>query len=111
MNIPVIRTDNDPQFISNKFANTFKFLGIKYERIPVKTSNMNTHIESFHSILKKKCYGINEFSSFMEVYDIVTNYTKYYNRRKRHESLNFITSNQYYEAATSNSMNAKSFVA
>ncbi|WP_127015886.1 integrase core domain-containing protein [Anoxybacter fermentans] len=51
---------------------------MEHQRIPVKTPNMNAHIESFHSILEEKCYSRNKFNSFMEVYDIVSDYMKYY---------------------------------
>lgn len=73
MDLPKIRTDNGPQFISNKFQDACKSLGIEHQRIPVKTPNMNAHIESFHSILEEECYSRHEFDSFMEVYDIVSN--------------------------------------
>jgi putative transposase len=52
MKLPKIRTDNGPQFISNLFNNAVDGLGVVHERIPVKTPNMNAHIESFHSILE-----------------------------------------------------------
>ncbi len=54
--LPKIRTDNGSQFISNAFAATCDELELIHERIPVKTPNMNAHIESFHSILEEECY-------------------------------------------------------
>ncbi len=36
MQLPTIRTDNGPQFISNTFGNTCRELGVKHQRIPVK---------------------------------------------------------------------------
>ncbi len=64
---------------------------MKHERIPVKTPNMNAHIESFHSILEEECYGINEFHSYIEAYSIISNNMKYYNLRRWHGSLNYKT--------------------
>lgn len=47
----VIRSDNGPQFISNKFQDTCKELKLEHERIPFKTPNKNAHIEAFHRLL------------------------------------------------------------
>ena len=98
MVLPKIRTDNGPQFTSNLFEEAVEELGIIHERIPVKTPNMNAHIESFHSILESECYSQNEFESFMEAYSIITDYMKYYNQRRRHGSINFMAPNKFYEA-------------
>ncbi len=98
MDLPVIRTDNGPQFISNLFGDTCKKLGLKHQRIPVKTPNMNAHIESFHSILEKDCYQINEFENFFQVYKMVSEYMDYYNNRYRHGSIGDIPPNEYYQA-------------
>ncbi len=111
MDLPKIRTDNGPQFISNKFAKACKMLKMEHQRIPVKTPNMNAHIESFHSILERDCYSMNEFNSFIDVYRIVSGYMKYYNERYKHGSLNYMSPNQYYKAIKSNSIETKSFVA
>lgn len=86
MELPIIRTDNGPQFVSKLFDDTCK-LGLKHQRIPVKTPNMNSHIESFHSILERDCYSINEFKNYIHVYEVVSEYMNYYNNRYRHGSL------------------------
>ncbi|AZR73000.1 integrase [Anoxybacter fermentans] len=111
MDMPKVRTDNGPQFISHKFNSLCKELGIEYERIPVKTPNMNAHIEAFHSILEEECYSRNEFKSFMEVYDIVSNYMKYYNERRRHGSIRNMPPAKFYEAFKNNSVKMESFIA
>lgn len=81
-NLPVIRTDNGPQFMAVKFEETCQELKLVHERIPVKTPNMNAHIEAFHSILEEECYGLNEFLNFKEAYEIISQYIEYYNNRK-----------------------------
>jgi len=72
MDLPIIRTDNGPQFVSKLFGDTCKSLGVKHQRIPVKTPNMNVHIESFRSILERDCYNINEFESYIDAYKIAS---------------------------------------
>lgn len=109
--MPKVRTDNGPQFIAHKFSNQCAELGIEHERIPVKTPNMNAHIESFHSILEDECYRRNEFASYMEVYKIAGNYMKYYNERRRHGSIKNMSPVQFYEASRSNSIKTEAFIA
>jgi len=99
-----VRTDNGPQFIAEIFEATCAELGLIHERIPVKTPNMNAHIESFHAILENECYRRNEFYSFLEVYTVITEYMKYYNERRRHSSLNFMSPVRFYEAFLKDSM-------
>lgn len=48
--MPKLRTDNGPQFIARKFQEICEKLGIIHEGIPVKTPDLNAHIEAFHSI-------------------------------------------------------------
>ena len=111
MKLPKIRTDNGPQFISNLFNNAVDELGVVHERIPVKTPNMNAHIESFHSILEGECYIRYEFKSFMEVYAVITEYMRYYNERRRHGSIKYMAPNKFYEAFMSDGVRIKEFSA
>ncbi len=62
----IVRTDNGPQFISNKFELACKNLSIKHERIPQKSPNSNAHIEAFHSILEEASLRLNEFYTFAQ---------------------------------------------
>lgn len=50
---PIIRSDNGPQFIANKFEEVCHKLKIEHERIPPKTPNLNAHIKSFHRLLEE----------------------------------------------------------
>lgn len=101
MKLPVIRTDNGPQFIAKLFKKTCDSWNIEHERIPVKTPNMNAYIESFHAILENECYRRNEFSNFIEVYRVVGEYMDYYNNKRRHSSINYMAPNEFYKAVTS----------
>jgi len=109
--LPRIRTDNGPQFTSNLFGETLEKLGITHERIPVRTPNMNAHIESFHSILESECYSQNEFESYLEVYRVVTDYMKYYNERRRHSSIKYMAPAKFHEAFINNTVTIEAFSA
>jgi len=111
MDLPIIRTDNGPQFVSKLFGDTCKSLGLVHQRIPVNTPNMNAHIESFHAILKEDCYEINEFMSYIEVYQIVSEYMNYYNNRYRHGSLGDTPPADYYQALKKELIAADPFTA
>ncbi len=100
--LPVIRTDNGPQFISKEFERTCKKWEIEHERIPVKSPNLNAYIESFHSILEDECYSRYIFKSFAHAYEIITDYMDYYNNRRRHGSIKYMAPNKFYEQWLSN---------
>src|SRR5690606_40815385 len=70
-NMPIIRTDNGPQFISHTFEEFCGEQKIIHERIPPKTPNMNAHIESFHRILEDDCLSQWEFKNDQEAYQAV----------------------------------------
>jgi putative transposase len=110
-NLPKIRTDNGPQFVSKLFGNTCESLGVKHQRIPVKTPNMNAHIESFHAILERDCYSINEFQSYIHVYEVVSEYMNYYNNRYRHGSLGDKSPADFYRALIEKEIEPEAFVA
>lgn len=109
--VPKIRTDNGPQFIAKEFEEFCSSNGLIHQRIPVKTPNMNAHIESFHSILEDECYSRNEWSSFKEAYKAVAEYMYYYNSRRRHGSIKYMAPNRFYDAFMNKSVNAKAFAA
>ena len=93
---PVIRTDNGPQFVSYKFSECCKEIGVEHERIPVKTPNKNAHIESFHRILEDDCLKKYEFQKYAEAYEIVNEFMEFYNNRRIHSSLRFMSPNEFF---------------
>lgn len=98
----IIRTDNGPQFCSHQFG---KFIAnqnqeiekVEHERIPPKTPNMNAYIESFHSVLERECYQLNEFVTFQQAFDTVDEYIKFYNEERYHGSLKDYSPQEYYQ--------------
>lgn len=109
--VPKLRTDNGPQFIAKRFEETCLALGVVHERIPVKTPNLNAHIEAFHAILERECYSRHEFESFVDAYREITRYMDYYNRRRKHGSLGYMAPEEYYRAFLSKQTSGRSFVA
>ncbi len=102
--LPIVRTDNGPQFIAKVFARACEQLGLEHQRIPVKTPNMNAHIESFHAVLEDECYSRHEFLSFQDAYCQVSEYMRYYNERRRHGSLRDKPPREYHKAIMRNDL-------
>lgn len=111
MALPKLRTDNGPQFVARQFQQLCNQLCIIHERVPVKTPNMNAHIESFYSILEEECCSRHEFQSFMEAYAAVTEYMDYYNKRIRHGSLRYIAPEEFHKAFMTNNVSFEPFAA
>lgn len=93
---PVIRTDSGPQFVSYKFSECCEEIEVEHERIPVKTPNKNAHVESFHRILEDECLKINDFQLYAEAYVAVNDFMEFYNNRRLHSSLRFMSPNEFY---------------
>lgn len=105
--LPRIRTDNGPQFVAHLFEKACERLGVVHERIPVKTPNMNAHIEAFHSVLEDDCYSRHTFASFMEAYRTISEYMRYYNQRRRHGSIRYMAPTTFHEAFVRNLVSAQ----
>ncbi|WP_159101823.1 integrase core domain-containing protein [Paenibacillus popilliae] len=80
---------------------------VTHERIPPKTPNKNSHIESFHSLLEAECLQRYAFSSYQEAYEIVTNYIRFYNERRMHGSLYDLAPKQFCQAVAMQQVKAK----
>lgn len=85
--MPIIRTDNGPQFVSTLFEDMCESLDIPHERIPPKTPNMNAYIEAFHSNLERDLFSKETFEAFEEAFHAVDQYMDFYNNRRMHGSL------------------------
>lgn len=94
---PIVRTDNGPQFISKLFEEICHELEIEHERIPCRTPNKNAHIESFHRILEDECMGGQEFATYLEAYETVSQFMDYYNKTRIHSSIKYLAPNQFYQ--------------
>ena len=95
--LPVIRSDNGPQFISGLFESTCEELGLEHERIPPRTPNMNAHIESFHRLLEDGCLSSEEFDSYGQAYEAVVNFMEFYNDRRLHSSLHYMPPDEFHK--------------
>lgn len=98
----IIRTDNGPQFVSEKFGEFCQYQKIYHERIPAKTPDMNAFIESFHSQIQRECFNRHVFHFYDEAYYYIDEYIDFYNNRRPHGSLNNYTPEKFYQLALKN---------
>ena len=100
----IVRTDNGPQFISNKFELACENLSIEHERIPPKSPNSNAHIEAFHSILEEDCLRLHEFDTFAQAYQTITEFMRYYNEVRLHSSIGYKPPQEYHDEIMCNTV-------
>ncbi|WP_299095776.1 IS3 family transposase [uncultured Metabacillus sp.] len=93
----IVRSDNGPQFVSRTFGEFCSFQKIYHERIPPKSPNLNAYIESFHSIIERECYQRYTFDCFDEAYYRIDEYMEFYNERRYHGSLNYLTPMKFHQ--------------
>lgn len=93
----IIRSDNGPQFVSDTFESFCEKKQIDHERIPNKSPNYNAHIESFHSVLERECFQMHDFEFFEEAYYWIDRYITFYNQRRYHGSLKYLSPQMFYE--------------
>lgn len=85
--MPVIRTDNGPQFISTLFGDACESWEMTHERIPPRTPNMNAYIESFHGLMERDLLSKASFETMEDAYAAIDRYMDFYNNRRMHGSL------------------------
>ena len=94
--VPIVRSDNGPQFVSHLFEEECERWQTTHERIPPRTPNMNAHIESYHRLLEDECLAINEFATYAEGYQAVVEFVELYNTRRLHSSLHDLSPTEFY---------------
>jgi putative transposase len=104
----VVRTDNGPQFKSNKFGEFFEAneKHLIHERTPNKTPNKNAFIESFHSILERECFQRHVFMTFEEAFVTLDRFMEFYNKRRIHMSLSGYSPVEFHEKLQKNEVKA-----
>lgn len=103
-----IRSDNGPQMSSNEFYFYLKRLEYKLEHefIPPRTRDRNAFIESFFSILENELLQHCYFENFAEAYDAVCQFIEFYNTRRIHGSIGFVSPKMYIEGMKSGHIDA-----
>jgi transposase InsO family protein len=86
-----IRNDNGSQFIANDVKQYLKSAQAIQEFTHIATPQENAYIEAFHSILEREVTHRFLFESGYEAKTTLIDYFLFYNNKRRHRKLGFIT--------------------
>lgn len=92
-----ISSDNGPEFIANKYL-TFcegKNIHINYSQ-PGKPTQ-NAYIERFNGTMRREVLDYNRFTSIKSAQELIDDWCYEYNCNREHQSLNYLTPNQFNE--------------
>ena len=91
-NIPdnfILRTDNGPPFISDRFNKELKLLNIKHEYIEKETPTENGDIESFHNSIKADYIWVGEIENYSDGTKLIEKAFNGYNNIRPHSTINY----------------------
>ena len=93
----IFHSDRGSQYTSNDFENLLKELGIKHSYSKKGYPYDNASMESFNAILKKEEVNVNTYKTFEEAKLVLFEFIEsWYNNKRIHSSLGYITPNQKY---------------
>ena len=92
---PVVRSDNGLVFISRRFRSACKDYNLDQEFITPYTPEQNGIIERFFRSLKEECVWQQSFGSFEEARRAIVNWIEWYNTKRPHQSLHYLSPEQF----------------
>ena len=92
---PRIITDNGAQFISKEFKQFIKQAELEQVTTSVKYPQANGKIERFHRSINQECLRIISPVTFEDYKIYVEDYINFYNTKRLHASLNYLTPEDY----------------
>lgn len=87
----IIRNDNGSQFLAHSVRQTLKELEAQQEFTHVATPEENAYIEAFHSIQQSELIDRFIFSSYYDAKQHIQKYMNWYNCKRKHGAIGFIT--------------------
>lgn len=88
---PRIISDNGPQFIAKDFKEFIRLSGMTHVRTSPYYPQSNGKIERWHQSLKKECIRPKTPLDLDDAKRLVTNFVDYYNNKRLHSALGYIT--------------------
>jgi putative transposase len=92
---PTIRSDNGLIFTSRRFREACRFYRLRQEFITPYTPEQNGLIERFFRSLKEECAWQHNFASFAEAKRAIENWIGWYNERRPHQALGYLSPQQF----------------
>jgi transposase InsO family protein len=88
---PRVISDNGGQFISKDFQQFIRFLELTHVRTSVAYPQSNGKLERFHRSLNIECLKTKGFIDLEDTKRIIARYIDYYNTKRLHSSLYYLT--------------------
>lgn len=88
-------SDRGSEYVATRYQKWLKAHGIIQSMNRKKTMNDNAEMESFFHQFKAGRFHRNEYATEKELRAMVMEYVGFYNQRRIHSSLNYLTPNQY----------------
>ncbi len=88
---PTFISDNGPQFIAKEFKEFIRINGMDHVRISPYYPQSNGKIERWHQSLKRECIRPKCLLSLKDARRIVDNFVDYYNTKRLHSAIGYIT--------------------
>lgn len=88
---PTLITDNGPQFIAKEFKSYLQLVGITHRKTRFYYPQSNGKIERFYQTCKNESIRKNSFLSFDELKKQLAIYIEYYNYKRLHSSIGYIS--------------------
>jgi putative transposase len=92
---PVLRSDNGLIFQSRRFRAASQDYRLRQEFITPYTPEQNGIVERFFRSLKEECVWQQSFPSFVEARRAVRRWIGWYNERRPHQALGYLSPRQY----------------
>ena len=92
---PVLRSDNGLIFQSRRFRAACRDYRLRQEFITPYTPEQNGIVERFFRSLKEECVWQRSFPSFVEARRAVRRWIGWYNERRPHQALGYLSPRQY----------------
>jgi len=92
---PRIITDNGGQFISKEFKQFIKGAEFTHVRTSINYPPANGKIERYHRSISEECLRIKSPVSFDDFKIYIEDYVNFYNTKRLHSSLNYLTPEDY----------------
>jgi putative transposase len=92
---PVVRSDNGLAFQSRRFRGACRQYRLGQEFITPYTPEQNGIVERFFRSLKEECVWQHQFGSFAEARRVIGSWIRWYNQRRPHQSLGYLSPLEY----------------
>ena len=104
---PKIISDNGKQFTAKDFGNFIREIGLKHVRTAPYYPQSNGKLERFHRSLGEECLKKRSLLDIEDARKIIADYVKFYNEKRLHNSLYYLTPKDVLEGRTQKKLNER----